>query len=99
MFLNASTQMVGAFADEVETFPTHLGERSLFVRVPSRGCTDEHSFSYKFESLDGRTIVNIQRVVVDDCKAWLPNGVEVEVKVPDDVNFSGQQFVVRGPTF
>ncbi len=70
-------------------------EGTVTIRVDSGGCTDKASIRAvvaKAEAKQGRAAhyaVTFERVRADDCKAFLPDGVDLEYDVAADLGISG----------
>jgi hypothetical protein len=72
-----------------------IREGKVLFRVESNGCTDAHSFRVhvKKEGNDSAGIpryrLTIERIVVDECKALLLDGVEIVLDLEKDLGIRG----------
>jgi hypothetical protein len=72
-----------------------LGPRHLLVRVASGGCTGKESFKVEAQKAPASTpegvhyVLTIDRIKVDSCKAFLPDGEIVAFDLEADLGLKG----------
>lgn len=72
-----------------------IREGKLVFRTDSGGCTDAGSFSVDIEKAEGIAAkiphyrLTIRRVRADDCKAFLVDGVLIELDLEKDLGLTG----------
>jgi hypothetical protein len=72
-----------------------LGGGRLSILVDTNGCTEKTSFRVDVKKEPGasaaapRYRLTVRRVVADECKAFLPEGVRIEIDLAKDLGFRG----------
>lgn len=66
-----------------------IGAQTLRVIVPSNGCTEKSLLDVGVDKHHGKFYIHVNRVKQDYCKAYLPDGVEIEYSfkelgIPED---------------
>ena len=69
---------------------------AVVVNVASGGCTDTNSFRVRVDKSEGAEggiphyVLTFERIAVDACKAFLPEGVDLVFDLEKDLGLSGR---------
>lgn len=87
-----------ASSPPIETLRTaRLEPGALVVRANSNGCTDNGSFAVRLAEGEGSTWISLTREGPDNCKALVPDGVELRWTYAELGLAAGQAVVVANP--